>query len=64
MRDLRSCYAQAVTNTMYFALASLAFALPFALCMEWRRLDKAGPGDVVNAQLGEGEHEREALEVK
>lgn len=38
LRAIQAAYSQALTNVLYFSLASLAVAMPFALCMEWKTL--------------------------
>ena len=44
---LQQCYATAVRNTLYVALATSVVAIPFALGMQWINVKKVGsqPGD-------------------
>lgn len=38
LRAIQAAYSQAVTNVLYFSLAAIAVAMPFALCMEWKNM--------------------------
>ncbi|KAM0803162.1 hypothetical protein BDR22DRAFT_791950, partial [Usnea florida] len=38
LRAIQAACSQAVTNVLYFSLATLAVTVPFALCMEWKNL--------------------------
>ena len=38
LRAIQAAYSQAVTNVLYFSLAALAVAMPFVLCMEWKKM--------------------------
>lgn len=36
---LRFAYSKGITSVLYYALGAIAITLPFALGMEWKRLD-------------------------
>ncbi|KAF2691971.1 efflux pump antibiotic resistance protein [Lentithecium fluviatile CBS 122367] len=42
LRFLQNCYANAVRNTLYVALATAAVAMPFAAGMQWLNVKKIG----------------------
>ena len=39
LHSLRLSYSKAVNNTLYYALGAIAITLPFALGMEWKKLE-------------------------
>ena len=54
LRAIQAAYSQAVTNVLYFSLAAIAVAMPFALCMEWKNLKDAQKMDGVEHRNLEG----------
>ena len=40
LRSLQVAYSVAVRDTLYFSLAAISIALPFAVGMEWRNVKK------------------------
>lgn len=57
MHALRLSYSKGVTNTLYYALGSIAITLPFALGMEWKKL-KDSPQHETNEKDAESETPR------
>lgn len=51
LRAIQAAYSQAVTNVLYFSLAALTVAMPFALCMEWKNLKEPNADDMEHQNL-------------
>ena len=68
LRALQACYAQAVINVLYFALAAIVLGMPFAIFMEWKTLKGPQTEEMVGREhselekLGEATTSTEATE--
>lgn len=63
LKFLQDCYADAVRNTLYVALATAAGAVPFALGMQWLNVKKLGKDGVRNGAANSGSGTGEVSET-